>query len=623
MEIKKKIQKYRLALVSFVVFLALYFVLKFSVSFLVVSLIRDFVNDDYKNKITLNNVSFEPFLFRIKIQNIEFDDTTSLENLLIDISLPDFLNKTLIISNIDIISLKSAINIKNNQLVIGNLNYKYNSENDGAKEAKWNVIIKKSMIKDSHISINQKHHISLHNVEMDNFDLFNKKANISALLDIDDSHLDLKGSVSQHKVLINYELDKFNLDFLNQFFDKNDNSLGKIKGRLSTLGVIDIADNKVKVKSNLELKNLIIYSKDLKYINYFCDKLNVEKFEILDDKKDLEINGSELLVRNLLFSIPAKIFSNIKLSDFSKIKISNIKFHSTKNNSNKKALLRFSQGGFLAFNQYNKILDIKARGVDLVQFSKSFESSLNYQISSGKLSLDSRSKVEKEKIKAKIKVNLAQFSLDNKNEFGQKIENQSLIPLKTAVSMVKDDDGNIDLAFNLYGSKDDPDFDLSNIIFRGLGSVVISKLSSEIASKLAVKFSPMLISSLPVSPGNIFTFANGVYKFATKVRFQEINFVEKDSKIKDSSYEGLAKIVKFLQQNKKVKINICPQASIFEYDQDPMAEVKALSLANERIEVLQDFFKNGRDSSGVIDQVIFCRPTILDNKEFANAKISI
>lgn len=95
--------------------------------------------------------------------------------------------------------------------------------------------------------------------------------------------------------------------------------------------------------------------------------------------------------------------------------------------------------------------------------------------------------------------------------------------MKTAISVLKDDNGIFKLDFNISGSEDDLNFSILQMLSKESGSMIISKIVSVIANKAAVEFAPLLVSSIPVSPNNLLFFVNGVYKFATKVRFSDID----------------------------------------------------------------------------------------------------
>ena len=238
------------------------------------------------------------------------------------------------------------------------------------------------------------------------------------------------------------------------------------------------------------------------------------------------------------------------------------------------------------------------------------------------MSLNSRTFVSKESLKGSVKVNLAQISLDDQNEFGKDIQNHSTIPFKTAISMIKDDNGNIDMEFKISGKKDDPNFNILGMLGKGMGSLVISKISAMVAERLAVKFVPLLVSSLPMSPGNVFMFTNGAYKMITKPRFKDIDFIALKSEIDTKSHAELNDIIDFLKENEKVKLRICPVASKAEFNGKKTDDVKVLTLANKRVESVEKYFKNNNHSN-ILKQIIFCRPKISDGDKGSKAEVSL
>jgi len=628
----KVINKYKSYISGFLVAALLYFILKLSLSLFLLSSLKNFVSEDVKNNIKLRNINFNPFAISVTIKDLKLDNDTALNRLYIDLSFPNFITKKLFISKIEVEGLQMALVKKVDQILINNIKYQHNLENakqsENNNKSSWDLKVGKLDIINSGFSINQKHKFNISQLEVKNFNFTKDDIlfDFMALAAINDSDLDVSGSISNLKSIINFKLSNFDLAILNEFIDKNNVSFGKIKGEVSSQGIISLQDKTTTLDFDLDLKNAFLYSKDLQTINYYIKELKVAKLGLLNNESSLNVKTSSFELKNLLFSIPAAKFKDNNLSKFSKIRISNINFDSDKNSLANKAILKFDHGGFLAFNHYSankkKVLDIKVKAVDLTQFSSAFEPILKYQISSGKISVDARTFFDEEKITGDVKINLAQINLDDKNEFGKKLQEQSLIPLKTAIYMIKDDDGSINIDLKLKGKKDDPNFDISRMLARGVGSIAISKISTIIATKLAVKFTPMLMSAIPLSPSNIFTFANGAYKIATKARFKDIEFVPLKSDIAESSRSYLQKLIKFLEKNKKAKIHICPQAATVEFSKESENSLKTLKLANDRVDSLKEYFKT-ENKANILDQIIFCRPKISDSEKTAKAVISI
>ena len=109
-------------------------------------------------------------------------------------------------------------------------------------------------------------------------------------------------------------------------------------------------------------------------------------------------------------------------------------------------------------------IDIEAffRNIDLTSFNPYSTKFIGYQIAKGKLFIDTRYKVEDNRLEATHKVRLDQL------EFGEKIDSPDAIglPIKLAVALLKDSKGVIDLELPVSGSVDDPQFRLGPIIWK-------------------------------------------------------------------------------------------------------------------------------------------------------------
>ena len=606
----------------------LYLALKFAVPYFVVSAIKNSLNDNVKDKVGLENVSFEPLNLTLKIKNLNLDQNTSLKSLSVDFSFPNLVKKRIFIAQIQIDGLKGNL-VKNGNIFLADA-IKYQNKEAPKSQNNWDVKISKAEIANSTISAKQEHKIELKKVEISNISPI-KSGNFTSLDFkavglIDGSNIALDGKMAAKDILINFNVNNFDLNLLNLFLDKKNTDFGKITGQLSSKGVLEMTQNTVKLDSNLELRNIFLYSGDLKVIKYFIEGANVQKLSVVNNKSALNVKSSILEISHLLLSANKQQINKDKTAKFSNIKIKNINVESLHESRHAKALVNFKDGGFFALNKYGssnkKIFDVQAKGVDLTQFSTIIEPLLNYQIESGKLSLDTKISLVNNNIGGKVTLNLAQLNLDDKNEFGENIQNQSLMPLKTAISMIKDDNGNIDLYFNLSGDKDDPDFDILEILGKGAGSIVMDKIVSLIVTKAAIKFAPLLISSIPLSPSNAIMITQGAYKMVTKPRFKDIKFDLLNNNIAQDSKGDLETLIGFLQENKKIKLRICPVTSTLEFSNEEASNDKVIALANARIKSLKEFF-NKSHGSKVLNQIIFCRPQISSDKNISKAEISI
>jgi hypothetical protein len=114
--------------------------------------------------------------------------------------------------------------------------------------------------------------------------------------------------------------------------------------------------------------------------------------------------------------------------------------------------------------------DVKAsfRNIDLPPFTPYSGKYAGYAIARGGLTMEVSYKLQNRKLAAENHFLVDQF------EFGDKVESKTAtkLPVKLAVSLLKDKDGVIDLDLPIEGSLDDPKFRLSRVIWKVLGNLI-------------------------------------------------------------------------------------------------------------------------------------------------------
>ena len=108
------------------------------------------------------------------------------------------------------------------------------------------------------------------------------------------------------------------------------------------------------------------------------------------------------------------------------------------------------------------------RGIDLPPFTPYSGKYAGYTIGRGTLTLELKYKLENRKLAAENKILVDQF------EFGEKVESKDAtkLPVRLAVSLLKDRNGLIDVDLPIEGSLDDPKFRLGKLIWKLLGNLI-------------------------------------------------------------------------------------------------------------------------------------------------------
>jgi uncharacterized protein DUF748 len=114
--------------------------------------------------------------------------------------------------------------------------------------------------------------------------------------------------------------------------------------------------------------------------------------------------------------------------------------------------------------------DVKAtfRDVDLPPFTPYSGKYAGYAIARGSLTMEVAYKLQNRQLTAQNRFLVDQF------EFGEKIESPSAtkLPVRLAVSLLRDKDGLIDLDLPIEGSLDDPKFRIGKVIWKVLGNLI-------------------------------------------------------------------------------------------------------------------------------------------------------
>jgi outer membrane protein OmpA-like peptidoglycan-associated protein len=124
-------------------------------------------------------------------------------------------------------------------------------------------------------------------------------------------------------------------------------------------------------------------------------------------------------------------------------------------------------------------LDIKAAitGVDLTGFSPYSGKYAGYAIEKGKLSLNVAYKLENKQLAAENRLFIDQFT------FGDKVESPdaTTLPVNLAISLLKNNRGEIDLNLPISGSLDDPQFSIGGLIVKVIVNLFVKAVTSPFA----------------------------------------------------------------------------------------------------------------------------------------------
>jgi uncharacterized protein DUF748 len=119
-------------------------------------------------------------------------------------------------------------------------------------------------------------------------------------------------------------------------------------------------------------------------------------------------------------------------------------------------------------------LKANAKGVELTNVSTYSVKYTGYPITSGKLTVDVHYLLENQKLTAQNHILIDQLT------FGDKVESKSAmnLPIRLAVAILKNPQGEIDLRLPVSGSLSDPEFSLGGIIWHALAGLIVKAATS-------------------------------------------------------------------------------------------------------------------------------------------------
>lgn len=218
-------------------------------------------------------------------------------------------------------------------------------------------------------------------------------------------------------------------------------------------------------------------------------------------------------------------------------------------------------------------VDLKVRftGMDLSPVTPYSGKYLGYQIAKGKLSLDLKYLIDKKDLNSENNIFIDQLTL------GNKVENPDAtkLPVKLALALLRDRNGEIHLDVPVTGKTDDPKFSIAKILIQIIWNVIVKAVTSPFA----------LLGSI---------FGGG----------EELGYVEfgyGSSIIDDQSVKKLDTLAKALNDRPALKLSV-------EGHVDPEKDGEALRqyIFNKKLKAqkLKDMIKEGQAAVPVDDVVV-------------------
>ncbi|HEU5310747.1 MAG TPA: DUF748 domain-containing protein, partial [Candidatus Eisenbacteria bacterium] len=117
---------------------------------------------------------------------------------------------------------------------------------------------------------------------------------------------------------------------------------------------------------------------------------------------------------------------------------------------------------------------VKFENIELTTFTPYSGKFMGYRIDRGKLDLDLHYAIQDRQLEGENKILIRQLTL------GEKVESKDAtsLPVKFAIALLKDKNGDIDLDLPVSGSLDDPQFSVWKVVWKILGQLVVKAITS-------------------------------------------------------------------------------------------------------------------------------------------------
>ena len=186
-------------------------------------------------------------------------------------------------------------------------------------------------------------------------------------------------------------------------------------------------------------------------------------------------------------------------------------------------------------------IDGEIRALDLRRLSPFTAASIGHTIKSGQLDADIDLQAEQAIMNGKIDLVLYRFDLQPLSEAdAAEMEKEFGFPLGVSLSLLKNRQGNIELAIPLSGDLENPDF--------GTGKIVSRELSKAITSAVLTFYTPF----------GMVTAADALFSLATALKFEPVVFEPGESEIGEAEIGDLDKIAALMQERPGIQLRVCP-----------------------------------------------------------------
>ncbi|MBV1879520.1 MAG: DUF748 domain-containing protein [Pseudomonadales bacterium] len=264
-------------------------------------------------------------------------------------------------------------------------------------------------------------------------------------------------------------------------------------------------------------------------------------------------------------------------------------------------------------------LKVSMTSLELVPFSAYIEPAIGYHIQTGKLNLDADINVSQDQLDSKAGITLNNIKLVPATDgAAEKLARQLIMPLDQALSLLRDDDNNVEVDIPILGDIKNPQFKINDVLKQ--------------AAAKATKYAAVTVLKNTLLPQatliSIAEFAYDQGKSLAALKLEPLIFIPEQLDLNNDQNNYLKKLAELAQQRPELRIRFCAvgyfaiSASTPD-DENQVRKFRALEratqLANKTRHVLIEKFDTNPE------QLFRCQSTIesVNNSPTEAARVNL
>lgn len=261
---------------------------------------------------------------------------------------------------------------------------------------------------------------------------------------------------------------------------------------------------------------------------------------------------------------------------------------------------------FLENPYYHVITDLNE--MDLPSLTPYVKDALGYEIESGQLDLDVDVTLSGTKIKGDSHILLRGIELSSIDDYEEKeTKSDTYIPFNTALGMLKDSDGNVDLDLPLAGDTSSPSFGLSGFV------TLLVKRATIIGAR---EYLTMTL----VPYAGLVTVVMAADKHLLKVRINDLEYTPAEIDVSEKDEDFLNKFAELLKDKSDLQVKLCGVSTALDIGKEKGSKINnkddiaaLLHISEQRAARFKEYMveKKGINSS----RLLLCKPSLDASKK--------